>query len=276
MSLRSVLLSEAPWHNGNNLFVSGQDLENLMKIKTRPTGETLKAYQRAFVHSSYVLEGDRINPSRLCDAIIPLQKESNERLEFLGDAVIDLIVAEYLYERYPDEDEGFLTEMRIGLVNGKMLASLGRTLCLQKHLLMSFQSENLRESDNVVEDTLEAFVGAIYMIRGMKAAKQWFIALIEENVDFTQLVTTSERDMFLRLYRERFGRDVEISMTRAAGDMGDFTCVMSFDGQVLGTGTGKTRRIATDMAARMGLQADDVGQVMVSLVDNNNNNRYNR
>lgn len=262
MSKRSILLTEAPWINANNLLISGEDLEKLMHVKTRPMGSTLKMYRTAFVHSSYVLDGEKTNPSRMCEAIIPLQPESNERLEFLGDAVLDLIVAEYLYERYPDEDEGFLTEMRIGLVNGKMLATLGRTISIQKYLLLSFHNEHLRDTDNIVEDTLEAFIGCMYTVRGMKAAKQWVISMLEENVDFTQLVTTSERDMFVRLYKERFGKDVEVVNTKTSSG---FTCVMSVEGQILGTGTGATRRIATDAAARMGLEADKVGQVMASI-----------
>ena len=266
MSKRAVLLADAPWHNGNNNLISGEDLERLMRMKTRPTGQRLQDYRKAFVHTSYIIDGDRKNPSSLrhCEAIIPLQVHSNERLEFLGDAVIDLIVAEYLYERYPDEDEGFLTQMRIGLVNGKMLANLGRSISIQRFLLLSYQNEHLRDTDNLVEDTLEAFVGAMYTERGMKGTKEWFVLLIEDYVDFTKMVTTSERDMFARLYRERFGYDVDVMVTRK--DDGSFHCKMSSsDGTILGEGVGLTRRVATDGAARVALAKDDIGKVMISI-----------
>lgn len=265
---------DCPWHNPENVPLTLEALSTLLSFSTNPVQQQpqpqikskkkLAAYQQAFVHASYQGE-EPVSMERKPKVYIPLQKESNERLEFLGDAVIDLIVGEYLYDRYPDEDEGFLTQMRISLVNGKMLARLGRLLGLQRHVLLSAGQEHMRETDNVVEDTFEALVGAMYKDAGAAFAKRWFVSLLEENLDFTQLVTTSERDVFARLYRERFGADVKVSAVKLAN--GDFV-VSLHDHEtnaLIGEGRGKTRRIASDMAARRGLETDSVGRTILPL-----------
>ena len=262
---RARVVQDAPWHNPDNQVISSADLMALMRIKTRPTGKHLQEYRKAFVHSSYMQPPDAPALAFKCDAIIPLQPESNERLEFLGDAVLDLIMAEYLYERYKDEDEGFLTQMRMSIVNGKMLARLGRILNIQKYLLMSLQSEHLRNTDNIVEDTLEAFIGALYKDRGMKAAKDWFVSFIEDNLDFTQLITTSERDMLNQLYKEKFGSQVQIIATRMLNNQFKVVILEDNTKTCIGEGYGPTRRIATDNAAREGLRADNIGKVMMDI-----------
>jgi ribonuclease-3 len=257
---KTTLWHDKPWHNPENRVITGGELETLIRIKTKPSGQRLLDYRKAFVHSSYSSPASPVPGGTQVEAIIPLQLESNERLEFLGDAVLDLIVAEYLYERYPTEDEGFLTQMRISLVNGKMLARLGRMLDIQKYLLLSFSNEHLRQLDNIVEDTLEAFVGAMFMDRGLKGTKEWFVTLVEENLDFAQLVSTSERDMLSRLYRDKFGKDVQIISTRLSSGV---YRVKFFDNDVLlGEGTGPNRRVASDNAARKGLEIHGIDHII--------------
>ena len=96
---------------------------------------------------------------------MPLQENSNERLEFLGDSILNLTVARYVFDRYPDDNEGFLTNMRTKLVNGKMLAFLGEKIGLQNHVVISKQIESNRgrSNKNVLEDAFEALIGAIFL-----------------------------------------------------------------------------------------------------------------
>jgi dsRNA-specific ribonuclease len=97
---------------------------------------------------------------------IPLQKQSYERLEFLGDSVIHLALADYLYNRYQDEYEGFMTRLRTKIENGKTLAQLSKILQLNEYMLISRNIEENNGRDNnehILEDCLEAFVGALYL-----------------------------------------------------------------------------------------------------------------
>jgi ribonuclease-3 len=123
----------------------------------------LTLYRRALTHRS-LLRGDPDQHLR-----------SNERLEFLGDALIDLVVSETLYDRFPDEDEGHLTRLRAKLVSGPALAQYARRMELGAHLLMSANAEQGRGRDNpnILADAFEALAGAVYLDRGADAAAQF-------------------------------------------------------------------------------------------------------
>jgi ribonuclease-3 len=100
---------------------------------------------------------------------------SNERLEFLGDALIDLVVSETLYERFPEKDEGYLTRLRAKLVSGPALAQYARRMGLGAHLLMSANAEQGqgRDNPNILADAFEALAGAVYLDQGPEAAAQF-------------------------------------------------------------------------------------------------------
>ncbi|MDP3982363.1 MAG: ribonuclease III [bacterium] len=120
---------------------------------------------QGFVHRSYLNE----NPA------IPVSH--NERLEFLGDAVLELVVTEYLYKHYPDKTEGELTSWRAALVNTKMLSSLARDLGFNDYLLLSKgeQKEEGRAREFILADTFEAFTGALYLDQGLQVCKDMMV-----------------------------------------------------------------------------------------------------
>ena len=125
--------------------------------------DDLSLYRRALTHRS-LLRGDPDQHLR-----------SNERLEFLGDALIDLVVSEALYERFPKEDEGHLTRLRAKLVSGPALAQYARRMDLGAHLLMSDNAAQGqgRDNPNILADAFEALAGAVYLDRGPEAATQF-------------------------------------------------------------------------------------------------------
>lgn len=116
---------------------------------------------RAFVHSSYAYEK-------------PEESESNERLEFLGDAVLDLVVSEYLYNQYPTAKEGDMTKWRAAVVCELTLADVARQLGLQNFLLLGkgMQKTVQKHSDALLADCMEALIGAIYIDKGYDAVKK--------------------------------------------------------------------------------------------------------
>ena len=240
------------WHNPTNRLLTGSDVVSLVSLPTKPTGTRLEGYRKAFVHSSYCGK----DPGSYPPAIVPLQVESNERLEFLGDAVIDVVVAEYLYKRYPGEDEGFLTQMRSNLVNGRMLAKLGRTIDVQRFLLLSKEKEHLRESDSVIEDVFEALVGAKFVDRGVPAVREFLVALIEKNLDFAKLMNFSEKDMFVRYYKEKHGCELSLVASKTPDNNFKVRVYEKQKGAQVSEGHGRSRREAMDDASRRGLRGN--------------------
>lgn len=134
---------------------------------------------QAFIHRSYLNE----NPDS--------GLQHNERLEFLGDAVLELAVTERLYENYPDKPEGELTTWRAALVNSKMLSEVARSLGFNDFLLMSRgeAQEEGKARDYILANTMEAFIGAMYLDQGLKVCEKF----IEEHILSRLPVILSEK-----------------------------------------------------------------------------------
>ena len=266
-------------YNKLNRLIDEHEVRAIFKefgLELKPRNMSL--YRKAFVHRSYcvrknenILDGNRSCPP----GCVPLQEESNERLEFLGDSVINLLVAAYMYERYPDENEGFLTRLRTRIVNGVQLAEFARLLGLDRYLVVSAQIEagGGRSSTKLLEDAFEAFVGAMYLdfnemrIKneklhgfgiGLQAVQVWLIQMIERSVDFTELIGTNEnhKEKIIRYVVQQFGvhpRFVERSPS--GGNSGDAITVAVLKGdEVLSTFTAATRKAAEQGAARVALE----------------------
>lgn len=166
-------MSINPFNNKNKL-ITKNDIQNILKkYGIFQNINNLGIYQEAFIHESYsephvfkILERDNLTLQKKLDGVVGLQKKSYERLEYLGDAIIETIISNYLFERYPEEDESFLSRMRISLVKGMNLAHLSRVIGLGKYLIISRtmeERENARMKENILEDIFEAFIGAIFL-----------------------------------------------------------------------------------------------------------------
>ncbi len=250
----------------------------------------INLYRNAFVHKSYCamknadFDSANVNLPPNC---LPLQEMSYERLEYLGDSILGMVVARYLYERYPDQNEGFLSKMRTNIVNGKMLGSLASKIGFNKWVLISKQIEESQGRTNykILEDTFEAFIGAIYMdfqhpqaqipehslppnLRsvepmtglGYHIAEIWIVSIMEKYLDFVELIKmkTNFKDMLSKWMHDRFQdtpRFFEISVnTSAKTQKSVFTyCVKDRTGAVLGTATGTSKKDAENNAARAAL-----------------------
>ncbi|WP_263786496.1 ribonuclease III [Salinibacter grassmerensis] len=144
--------------------------------------DDLSHYRRALTHRSLL----RVHPERTF--------ESNERLEFLGDALLDVFVGEVLYERFPEKDEGALTRLRARLVSERPLATYARHLGLGPHLLMSENAAegNGRDNPSILADAFEAFVGAIYLDLGYAAARGFVQDQVLAPIDLQDVATRDE------------------------------------------------------------------------------------
>ena len=168
-------------YNPSNLVMTKEDIQTIIRGHHVP--RNLDLYRTSMVHKSYCtrknqnIETGNVNCPNNC---LPLQDESSERLEFLGDAVLNLVIGNYLFERYPDENEGFLTKMRTKLVCGTMLAFLAGKMNIAKYFIISRQieeSQDGRLNAKILEDAFESFLGALFLDSNcdITIAKNWTI-----------------------------------------------------------------------------------------------------
>ena len=175
----------SPWNQSNKLINKYQLEALLSKYGVHTSINNLEYYHTAFSHKSYCERknlGDDVVLAEHPEGCLNLQPVSNERLEFLGDSILGSIVAHYLYERYPNQDEGFMTRIKIKLVNGETLAFFAKLIHLDEHILISRHVEdrcNGRDSIKVLEDCFEAFLGALYLDFSDNYSFDWIVNYIE-------------------------------------------------------------------------------------------------
>ena len=157
-------------YNINNKLITNIDVQKILrKFDLNIEINNIRNYHKSLSHKSYCKKKNNDNDIEIADkpdGVLELQDESNERLEFLGDSIINSVVANYLFERFPQEDEGFMTRIRTKLVNGQTLGMFARNIGLTEFLLISRHVEercNGRESYRILEDAFESFIGAIFL-----------------------------------------------------------------------------------------------------------------
>ncbi len=184
-------------------------------------------------------------------------KENNERLEYLGDAVLGAIVAEYLFKKYPYKDEGFLTEIRSRIVNRESLNSLSRKIGLDK--LVDFDSgRGANAFKSVYGDALEALVGAVYLDYGFKECRRFVLKkLINPHFDLESIVSndTNYKSRLIE-WAQRESKHVHFKMAgeSGSGNHRSFTAQVLIDNEVLGVGQGMNKKKAEQDAAQKALE----------------------
>lgn len=268
MSESSSFNEEVTPYNSKNVLLSLNDLTFLLKTHgVRKPIHDLNIYRMAFVHKSYCTRKNEnfVTGNTNCpEDCLALQECSNERLEFLGDSVLGLIVANYLYERYPDNEEGFLTKIRTRIVNGQMLAQLSAKIGLNKFVLISKQIEDNdgRNNHRILEDIFEAFLGAIFLDFGhigFQVANDFIVNVIETHIDFSELILANNnyKDMLLKYYQHNSSsppRFVELSVENRAQGKSYTIGVRNKDGMIIGTGKGNTKKQGENEAAKSALK----------------------
>ncbi len=203
--------------------------------------------QRAFVHRSYLNE---MPESGLAD---------NERLEFLGDAVLEWIVSELLFLRFPRYAEGDLTNLRAALVRRETLARLARRLRLGDYLLLGHGEEESggRQRPATLCATFEAVVGALYLDGGSDAAREFVLRLLEPEVERLQqrALAKDPKSRLQEWVQSTFGQTPRYKTVAMQGPDHDRTFVIqvSLDKQPVGVGTGRSKQAAAQQAAAQAL-----------------------
>jgi ribonuclease-3 len=188
----------------------------------------------------------------------------NERLEFLGDAVLDLIIAETLYHKYSDQAEGTLNHMRANLVNGKALAEHAHSLEIDMFLQVSEaqRQHHPQHSAAMLEDAFEALVGAIYLDGGIAAARSFVLNVFEKALRAVSETCDSGNPkgrLQERLQKQYSGATPNYSIQSEKGPdhARIFVAVAEFEGKELGRGQGNSKKAAEIAAAKQALKVLD-------------------
>jgi len=185
---------------------------------------------------------------------------NNERLEFLGDAVLDLIVGEYLYKKFPKEDEGVLSKIRASLVNEKGFTQLAKRIDLGQYIFLSAAEENNdgRNKSSLLSNAFEAVIGAIYLEAGLHVCQDIVVTLLEETYPRIDLNTLSRdyKTTLQELTQATHGVTPNYVLVNSRGPdhKKEFEIGIVLDGESIATSWGKSKKDAQQKAARIALE----------------------
>lgn len=212
---------------------------NLQKYQLKP-----KLFTKAMTHRSYLNESST--------------SESNERLEFLGDAILEHLISETLYTRFPDQPEGVLTAMRSQLVQTQTLSKVAQKINLGEHLRLARGEEQAggRQNSSLLENALEALIGAIYLSSGIDNANSFLKDYLYPEIDTLSLDNLKDPKSDFQEKIQAEGLPTPIyQVTHEEGPDHDkiFTIQVMVGADIWGEGQGKSKQQAQQQAASQGL-----------------------
>ena len=215
-----------------------KELENAIGYRFR----NISLLQNALAHSSYANE-------RWHNSLM-----SNERLEFLGDSVLGMLVAEHLYRTFPDRPEGELTRMRADMVCEKTLATVANQLNLGDHLLLGKGEEQGggRNRNSILADAVESVLAACYLDGGMAAAVAFVEKFILVNVPVAKFQNNDYKTALQELVQQKKNQSLVYTLVGESGPDHDkqFVVELTLNGESVGKGTGSSKKRAEQDAAR--------------------------
>lgn len=226
-----------------NLFFSN-DKALVRKLQTSIgiVPANIALYKQAFLHSS----SSKATTS------------NNERLEYLGDAVLDAIISEILFNRFPKKTEGFLTETRAKIVSRKKLGQIAKNMGIGEYLKLLNKNIIINTSSSILGNTLEALIGAVYLDAGYKKTYRFIVhKIVKPHVDLEKLVAT-EFNFKSRLV-ERCQKNSEVLAFEIVNEKEYynyriFKAQIVIEGKVIAFGEGRNKKTAENEAARKALE----------------------
>ena len=203
-------------YNLNNILVTEKDIIQILNKFNVNIDKInhIKYIQQAFTHKSYckkdiypesILEASKKelgNPNNLLE----LLDKSYERLEYFGDRVLKVIVSMYLFHRYPNQDEGFMTRLQTKIEDKKNLAVMSREMGLNKYFIISNQIEQMngRNLEKIHEDIFESFIGALFLSNGFEVCMYLIVNLLETLIDYSEKLycDNNYKDRLLRVHHQ--------------------------------------------------------------------------
>ena len=186
-------------------------------------------------------------------------RNSNERLEFLGDSVLSIVVSQYLFEHFTHLPEGELTKIRASLVCEKSLYEFAKQIDLGEHILLGKGEENTggRERVSILADAFEAVIAAVFLDGGLEAAKRHILKFIPKDIDDRKPVSFSDHKTILQeIIQKNPEEKVEYKLVGQSGPDHNkaFKVQVRLNSNVIGTGIGRSKKEAEQMAAKEALE----------------------
>ena len=265
-------------YNLNNSLIKEEDIMKILNnysVKIDKVNH-IHFFWQSFTHKSYckkdifpddVLEDckkEMGNPPNLLE----LRDKSYERLEYFGDRVIKLIVSMYLFYRYPNEDEGFMTRLQTKIEDKTNLAIMSKEIGLEKFFIISKQIESMngRNLDKIHEDVMEAFMGALFLSNGLEVCMLLLVNLLETTIDYSDKLyrDNNYKDRLLRYYHAQKWKFPAYCVIHFEGPPHKRTYIMgvekseagpkeSFKNKCVGFGLGNSKKEGEQAAAKMAL-----------------------
>ncbi len=201
----------------------------------------LEVYQLAFRHTSASKETN-----------IKGFRESNERLEYLGDSVLGMVIAEYLFKKFPYKDEGFLTEIRSRIVNRETLNGIARKIGLDRLIEFDGNRKGMPPNSSMYGDALEALVGAVYLDKGFRFTRKFITKELLTHYDLDALINNNANfKSRLIEWAQREGKEVRFAIVEEKGSrhFREFISQVTLDGEVFAQGSGYSKKKAEQSAA---------------------------
>ncbi|MFH1087793.1 MAG: ribonuclease III [Chloroflexota bacterium] len=207
---------------------------------------SISLLEQSLTHSSFAHETGRAGTA------------SNQRLELLGDALIDFIVTEELFYRFPDLREGALTEIRAQLVCQEALASAADSFGLGNYIRLGYGEETSggRQRPSILASVMEAVVAALYLDRGLAGAREIVLAALSDQLEAVSEGSGKGHKALLQEFLQALGQLPIYEVAETGGPEHDkwFRVVVAVEGKTLGTGRGKSKKNAESEAARVALE----------------------
>jgi ribonuclease-3 len=229
------------WFNPNRLDEREKFLKKSVRHLIGANPSNLQLYRLAFLHASASKE-----------SVSKSYKESNERLEYLGDSVLGMITAAYLFKKYPFKDEGFLTEIRSRMVSRESLNALGRKLGLDEIIEFESQKRTILSRSSMYGDALEAFIGAVYLDKGFKFTQQFIIKkILTQYFDLETVVQNNPNFKSILIeWAQKEGKKTQFSLEEEGLHHNkEFTAFVLIEGEKIAEGKGYSKKKAEQTAA---------------------------
>lgn len=223
-------------NNINNKLITKVAIENILNsnLKESITIKNISLYQKAFIHKSFLVYNSYDDEDDIyCVFDKNIFKNSNERLEFFGDSCLNLITAEYLFDKFPFKNEGFLTKLRTRLVRNTQLSYLGTQLGFKEWLLISSHVEKISGRDNprLIEDVFESFIACVYKDLGFYTCREFIFSIFDKYVNLQEIIDNNDnyKDILLRFFQTNMWKHPLYSTVNEQGSVYNkkfITCVM--------------------------------------------------
>lgn len=229
---------DAPPSNASGVPLSKETIERIVGFPIL----TFDLYKTAFTQKS---------------AVGPNHPESYERLEFVGDSVLNFIIAKFLYDSFPDKDEGFLTKLRTKLVSGKFLSTVAWRLQLHEYVIMNQKGlyRGWNANHSILEDVFEALIGALYLDLGIAVTRDFIMMVLRTYADMEDILLDTNYKDRLSKHLKKLNMDPAVFETvfETGGANASFVVNVLSGTQLLASGNGKTKKDAEQAASKEAL-----------------------